>query len=98
LNSSSSSGSSFGLLLTSCFLAYVFFFCFSSSLLKELQSESFLCPLVAASLLTVTVIKGAGLVFEGVFFNVVYFPAGFCCVVLAVESSRSWVEADFFTD
>jgi hypothetical protein len=53
---------------------------------------------VAASLLTVTVIKGAGLEFEGVFFNVVYFPAGFYCVVLAVESSRSWVEADFFTD
>ena len=96
LNSSSSSGSC-GLLAVaaaSCFFACVFLFCFSSSLLRELQSESFLCVLVA-SLLTVTVIKGAGL---AVFFKVVYFPAGFCCVVLAVESSRSWVEADFFTD
>ena len=71
--------------VASCFLAYVFLFCFSSSLLRELQSEFFLCPLVA-SLLTVTVIKGAGL---AVFFKVVYFPAGFCWVVFAVKSSRS---------
>ena len=87
MNSSSSSGSC-GFLAPSYFFACVFLFCFSSSLLRELQSESFLSALVP-SLLTVTVIKGAGLEIDAVFFKVVYFPAGFCCVVLAVESSSS---------